>query len=88
MRELRKDRFPRPLITWDIWNEEPPHKFPLHANANEDDTNKDETNEDEIIGETPLELRYARLANQVSHMLNPKNDSKKGAHNARLEEWA
>ena len=55
----------------------------MHANANED-----ETNEDATVDETTVELRDVRLANQVTHSLNRKNDSKRGEHDVRLEEWA
>ena len=85
LKELCRDRFDRPLITWNIWNEEPPSSFPLYANANEEETNEDETDDEDA---TQVGLRDERLANGVTHMYNRKNESQREEHNVRLEEWA
>ena len=54
-------RFPRPLITWDIWSEEAPSSFPSSSRA---DQQSGTTQEGQFRSE---ELRDPRKVNRVVH---------------------
>lgn len=86
LKVLRKGRFERPLITWNIFDDEPPHSFPSHpvnavATVEEDDS---EVDGDEETTDKP---REPRLVNMITHDLNPEGTARRAQNSALMEEW-
>ena len=83
LRALCEGRFRRRLINWDIWGSEPPDTFPTLPAASSSAEGPDGELDDEVGG-----LRDPRLANVVTDETQPPAERKKGAEEARQEEWA
>lgn len=81
---LAEGRFRRPLISWKPFEEAPPSTFPAEPTVDGLLGDDDEPARDDPDGG----LRDPRLANGVSHNLQPRNATAKGKHSAKAEEWA
>ena len=68
-------RFPRPLITWNIFEEAPPTTFPTTPTAGDSDEDSATTCKP-MAEEAPL--REPREANNVTHSLNTDGQRRKG----------
>ena len=75
-------RFPRPLITWDIFSEEAPPSFPSSGRADE---NPEATGEGQF---EPEELRDPRKVNHVVHKGQNYAQWKQGMKEVNAEEFA
>ena len=75
-------RFPRPLITWDIFSEEAPPEFPTQGRAcsNEADRGAPSSHQ----GQQP---RDPREVNHVVHMMQKQSTWKKGQQELSAEEF-
>jgi hypothetical protein len=89
LKALCEDRFPRPYITWRIWEDEAPSSFPLHPKADENGAVEEETQlADDTDEGNQTGLRDYRLANGVQHLGNRKPDSRRETQDALGEKWA
>ena len=92
LKPLLKDlafRFPRPLITWDVFSQPPPMEFcDPGAAAGPGSTPSHGVLPQPVQGQpSPTELRDPRVANTVSHVEYPKAAQSRDATQLTLEEW-
>ena len=75
-------RFPRPLITWDIFSDEAPPEFPSYGTASSNKTNHGGPSSHEA-----QHPRDPRKVNNVVHMMNKHSTWKKGQQELNAEEF-
>ena len=79
-------RFARPLITWDLFNNEPPSSFPKPAEEGAEGRSNNTSSSSRSSNN--VQLRDPRVANHVTHMAYSQADSGRDSRDMSAEEWA
>ena len=79
-------RFARPLITWDLFNNEPPSSFPKPAEEGAEGRSNNTSSSSRSSNN--VQLRDPRVANHVTHMAYSQAESGRDSRDMSAEEWA